>query len=107
MTALRVLFLAMLLPTPTLATEYPWSAIARQCGNAAAEQMHAQTGCAGCAGSWTSGAWCAVDTYYQHQIPVPIIKTCITRVWDERLRAHACAACGNPIDQVFSCVNAP
>jgi hypothetical protein len=97
----------MLLSSVAAAAEYPWSPISRQCGAAAAEQLHAKTGCAGCADSWTSGAWCAVTTYYHDQIPVPILKSCITRVWNERLRVHACANCGNAIDQVFLCINNP
>lgn len=105
-----IFFLAVTLfiaPPVASAAEYPWSAVARQCGNAAAEQLHAKTGCAGCANSWTSGAWCAVNTYYRGQIPEPILKTCITRVWTERLRARVCNQCGNPIDQVFLCINNP
>jgi hypothetical protein len=99
-------FLCLTAPVAS-AAEYPWSPIARQCGNAAAEQLRAKTGCASCTDSWTSGAWCAVSAYYQNQIPEPILTTCITRVWNERLRARTCSACGNPIDQVFLCVNSP
>ena len=94
-------------PVAAAATEYPWSAVARQCGHAAAEELHAKTGCAGCADAWVSGAWCAVNSYYRGQIPEPILKTCITRVWNERLRAHTCNACGNAIDEVFGCIDHP
>lgn len=84
--------------------QHPWSPIARQCGEAAAEQMHAQTGCAGCAGAWPSGAMCAVNAYFQGAIPVARTKACIDRVWYQRLQSQTCNACGDPISDVFVCV---
>lgn len=89
------------------ATEYPWSAIARQCGEYAAEQLHRSTGAAGAPDTWTLAAHCAANNYYQGTIAEPVVKTCINRVWAERWRARACASCRNPIDQTFFCLSKP
>jgi hypothetical protein len=82
-----LLFLAAVGCASGAQAQQPWSAIARQCGEAAAERMHAATGCAGCAGSWPSGALCAVDAYTHGRIPQEYTKKCIDLVWYQRLKA--------------------
>jgi hypothetical protein len=89
------------------AAEYPWSQIARQCGEMASERMHEATGCASCADSWPSAALCAVNTYTENAIPEAAVKNCIERVWRARLRANLCNACGNPIDETIACLQKP
>jgi hypothetical protein len=87
--------------------EYPWSAIARQCGEMAAERMHEATGCASCADSWPSAALCTVNAYTNNGIDEVAVKRCIDKVWYARLRANLCNACGNPIDETIACLQKP
>ncbi len=92
------------LVAPAAQAEQPWDPIARRCALAAEEQMHAQTGCASCAGSWAPAALCSINTYYRGQVPEAITRACIGRIWDARLKAMTCAQCGNPIAETFRCV---
>jgi hypothetical protein len=104
---LLILIPALLSGHISQATEYPWSSIARACRYASEEDLHARTGCAGCADAWIGGAQCAVNEYYRGRVADPVVNACINRVQRERLKARCGDVCGDPINQVFACVQKP
>ncbi len=89
--------------TAAHAQQPPWAWVKRQCAEAAEAEMHARTNCASCVGAWPSAAMCAVNAYSRGVIPPARTMACIEQIWAARFHARACAQCGDPIDDVFSC----
>jgi hypothetical protein len=87
--------------TATTAHSADWDATARQC----AEEIDAKVGCGSCGGLWPSWAECAVKRFYHGRIPQARVRQCIQEIAAKRAREHACNACGDPVDDVRSCVS--